>query len=114
MNIGTLMDSLYGRVGTLKSGLTYQDFIALELMVDFLEHKNKYEWIFLEADNVGSLDDIVVKLSDGSHLFKQVKFSHYSNDPSYLFDMPELTKSKNIKSKSLLKKWYESLKKNPR
>jgi len=104
------MPSPYGRAGIARSGFNYQDLIALELMVDFLEHQKRFEWILLEADDAGSLDDIVVQYKDGRRFYKQVKFTGYSSDPKYAFDLEELTQSSG-RSKSLLRKWYDSLKK---
>lgn len=101
------------RTGTRRLGDDYQDLVALDLMIDWLEHSTYYKWIRVEADDAGSLDDIVLMKSDDRLVVNQVKFS---TDPEsetdrltweYLLDKP-IGKSKRP-GKSLLEKWSSSL-----
>ena len=55
------MSSLYGRTEILRKGFNSQDLIALDAIEDFIEHEKRSEWIYIEADAAGSIDDIVIK-----------------------------------------------------
>ena len=43
------------------------------MLVDWLEHSDRYSWIPVEADEAKYLDDIVVMPADGRVEVKQVK-----------------------------------------
>jgi hypothetical protein len=94
----------YGRSGGRRSGDDYQDVVALETIVDFLEDKNRYLYIRVEAPDKGSLDDIVAVRKDGSYELKQVKFSGY---PDEEWTWGDLLKAENG-CKSLIQKWASS------
>jgi hypothetical protein len=49
--------------------------IACEVLVDWLEHSDRYSWVRVEADEAMFLDDIVFMRADGRVEVKQVKFS---------------------------------------
>jgi hypothetical protein len=70
----------YGRSGGRRFGDDYHDVVALETIVDFLEDKNRYLYIRVEAPDKGSLDDVVAVRKDGSYELKQVKFSGYPDE----------------------------------
>jgi hypothetical protein len=67
--------SPYMRSGTRRLGDDYQDLIACELFVDWLEHSDRYQWIRVEADEAKFLDDVVVMRGDVRVEVKQVKVS---------------------------------------
>ena len=69
------MKTLYTRTGARRSGDDYQDVIALDLLVEMLEHPDRYQWIQVEADDFDYLDDIVALKTDGEYIVKQAKFS---------------------------------------
>ena len=67
------MTQQFTRVGAILSGFDYQDLIALELLLDMLEHPDLYQWIMLEAPKAGSLDDVIALRTDGKFVARQVK-----------------------------------------
>lgn len=73
-----LSGSRYSRSGTRRLGDDYQDMVALEWLVEMLEHPDRYEWVRVEADDAGILDDVVAKTANGRLVARQVK---YSTDP---------------------------------
>ncbi len=105
------MSSKHTRTGARRSGDDYQDIIALDVMVEILEHPDRYEWIQVEADDYGALDDIVSLRTDGSYVVKQVKFA--VNPEEDTLDWEYLLAQKKGKNgaplKSLLQKWSSSL-----
>ncbi|GAG92718.1 unnamed protein product, partial [marine sediment metagenome] len=105
------MSSKHTRTGARRSGDDYQDIIALDVMVKILEHPDRYEWIQVEADDYGALDDIVSLRTDGSYVVKQVKFA--VNPEEDTLDWEYLLAQKKGKNgaplKSLLQKWSSSL-----
>jgi len=58
--VGMRMANKLKRTGPIREGLDYQDACALMYMVHWLEHPSDYEWMLLEADEFGYLDDIVI------------------------------------------------------
>lgn len=106
------MDSpKHTRTGARRSGDDYQDIVALDIMVEMLEHSDRYQWIQVEADDFGALDDIVALRTDGSYDVKQVKFAVDSeNDPvdwEYLLEQKKGKKGDSLPS--LLKRWSSTL-----
>jgi len=73
-----LSGSRYSRSGTRRLGDDYQDMVALEWLVEMLEHPDRYEWVRVEADDAGILDDVMAKTANGRLVASQVK---YSTDP---------------------------------
>ncbi len=67
--------SAFTRSGVRRLGDAYQDLIALELLVDWLEHAGRYHWMRVEADDAGALDDVTALRADHRLVAKQVKFS---------------------------------------
>ena len=104
----------YTRTGARRAGDDYQDIIALEVLVEMLEHPDRYQWVKVEADDFGYLDDVVALRNDGSYIIKQVKFSTHPEavgDPWTWESLLESRKGKNENElPSLLRKWSESLK----
>ena len=107
------MSSEHTRTGARRSGDDYQDITALEVMVEMLEHPDRYEWIQVEADDYGALDDVVALRTDGTYVVKQVKFAVNPEEDTlgweYLLGQK---KGKNGNPlPSLLQKWSSSLEK---
>ena len=67
--------STYTRSGTRRLGDYYQDLVACETLIDWLEHSERYIWVRLEADDAGYLDDVAAMRKDRPLVVKQVKFS---------------------------------------
>src|SRR5947209_10164149 len=63
------------RSGTRRLGDDYQDAVALDVLIDWLEHSDRYRWVRVEADDFGALDDLTAELGDGKLWVRQVKFS---------------------------------------
>lgn len=99
------------RSGTRRLGDEYQDLVALELLIDWLEHSDRYEWIEVEADEVGALDDVVALRSDGVMIYRQVKFAVHSNNLQDLWTWDRLLAQEAGKKHSFLQAWASSLKK---
>src|SRR5579859_7307523 len=99
------------RSGTRRLGDEYQDLAALELLVDWLEHSDRYKWIEVEADKAGALDDVVALRSDGVMLYRQVKFAVHSNDLQDLWTWERLLEQDKGKKQPLLQAWASSLQK---
>ena len=101
--------STYTRSGTRRLGDYYQDLVACETLIDWLEHSDRYIWVRLEADDAGSLDDVVALRSDGHLVVKQVKFSTNPQGPTDPLTWEKLLSEPPGKSHrermSLLQKW---------
>ena len=99
--------------GARRLGDDYQDIVVLDLIVDWLEHGDKYAWIKAEAGETGSLDDVVAKLPDGRIIARQVKYStdpNAADDPWTWESLLEIGTSTGKRMKqSLLQKWAVSL-----
>jgi|GEM_PF-1001155 len=103
--------SRFTRVGTLRKGIEYQDTFALAILVDWLEHSDRYLWVSVEADAAGYLDDVVALRSDGRLVAQQIKFSTHPDDVSDYWSWDDLLSKQKENQESLLQKWAFSLKK---
>lgn len=106
-----MTNSTHTRTGSRRSGDDYQDVMALEVMIEMLEHPDRYEWIQVEADDYGALDDIVALRVDGSFVVKQIKFAVNTEEDTLDWDYL-LTQKKGKKDNllpSLLQKWSSSI-----
>lgn len=107
------MEASFTASGVRRYGDDYQDAIALELLVEFLEHPSRYEWVRVEADDKGVLDDVVALRSDRSFVLKQVKHAAHPELASDVWTWAKLLETRKGKKgdelPSLLKKWSESL-----
>ncbi|MFN0070835.1 MAG: hypothetical protein ACKVVP_05025, partial [Chloroflexota bacterium] len=103
------MRSQYTRSGTRRAGDDYQDIVALDLLVELLEHPSRYEYVEVEADDAGALDDVVAHRPDGSVLARQVKFStNPTNDGDEWTWDKFLTRAQGARgalNRSLIQKW---------
>lgn len=98
----------FTRAAVRRSGDDYQDLVALELMIDFLADGRKFRWIEVEADEVGSLDDVVAVDGQGRIVAKQVKYSVHANEGEMPWGWNELLDTPKPNSRSLLHKWSQS------
>ncbi|GHO88201.1 hypothetical protein KSZ_62070 [Dictyobacter formicarum] len=82
-------------------------------MVDWLEHAERYEWMRVEADDAGALDDIVARKRDGTGVYRQSKFAVHADQANDLWTWKALLKQatgrKGQKLPSLLQDWATSL-----
>lgn len=104
--------SEYTRSGARRSGDDYQDLVALDMIVEFLEHPERYRWIRVEADDAGALDDVVALRTDGKIVAKQVKFSTGGLSDKGLWEWKDLLEKRKGSTgdlPSLIAKWAVSL-----
>jgi hypothetical protein len=105
--------SLITRSGARRLGDDYQDMIALDVLIDWLEHSKRYEWVQVEADDSGVLDDVVACKDDGTVIYRQVKFAVHpellDNRWTWEILLKQETGAKSQKLHSLLQNWAESL-----
>lgn len=106
------MLSSYTRHGASRAGDDYQDLWGAQILVEFLEHPDRYEWVRFEAGEFGTLDDIVARRTDGKYVVRQIKFTvdpeneEYEVTWKWLLDRPL---GKRQQGTSLLMKWATSL-----
>jgi uridine kinase len=104
--------SEYTRSGVRRAGDDYQDIIALALLIEWLEHPDRYIWARVEADDAGFLDDVEALRTDGVIVAMQVKFSAHPGDTAdpYTWDdiLKQRTSAKGKTLPSLLAKWGTS------
>jgi AAA ATPase-like protein len=86
--------------GSRRSGDAYQDVVALEVLVEWLEHPDRYRGVRLEDDEAGSLDDVVAFRSDGSVKAVQVKFSVHPDLESDEWDWADLLDDRPSQAKT--------------
>ncbi len=92
-------------------GYLYQNLIGLEVLCNWLEDPEQYEWVKFEADEdeiPKGLDDIVALRSDGSYVLLQVKFTVAPDDTRYRLSWDWLLRHKP-RGLSLLQKWSDAL-----
>jgi hypothetical protein len=97
------------RSGARRRGDEYQDVQALSILVEWLEQADRYQWVQLEADESGFLDDILALRSDGVLDVWQVKFSTISHAPDDMWGWDALLEQKpGVRGprSSLLQKWF--------
>lgn len=100
------------RSGSRRLGDDYQDLIALDVLIDWLEHYDRYLWMRVEADDTGSLDDVTALRSDHRLQLWQVKFAVHpdaSDDPWTWDVLLEQPRGRRKPNPSLLQKWATSL-----
>lgn len=86
--------------------------MALDVLVEMLEHPDRYSYVEVEAcQDALSLDDVVAVDSDGAIVAKQVKFStdpSSESDPWTWTDLLSRQQGKSGPLDSLLQKWHKS------
>jgi hypothetical protein len=84
---------------------------ALDILVEWLAQRDSYQWIQLEADKSGFLDDILILRVDGVLEAWQVKFSTASHTVDDAWTWEVLLRQKpgaRDSRPSLLQKWFET------
>jgi len=100
------------RSGPRRLGDNYQDIVTLELLINWLEHSDRYRWVRVEARGFGALDDVAAERSDGTIVARQVKFSTNPESESDRLTWDWLLKreaGKRGPKPSLLMRWASSL-----
>ena len=104
----------YSRTGIRRSGDDYQDAVALDVLVDWLANPDAVEYVRVEADDAGALDDVVLVRHD-SVVAIQVKFSGYPDQDGSTWSLSSLLAPGAVsgagsrRRASLLEKWLRSL-----
>ncbi len=95
-----------------RAGFDYQDIVALDLVVEMMTHPDRYQWIQVESDDAGCLDDVTALKGNGEFIYWQVKFAV---DPEVRGDsynwkkLLEQEKGEDGPKDSLLMRWEKSL-----
>jgi hypothetical protein len=97
------------RSAARRSGDSYQDIVAADLMVDELLNPGKYRWIKLENEQGKFLDDITAELGNGTFLFWQVKYAFHGGAAADPFGWENLLAKKG-RGLSLVEKLSRSVK----
>ena len=101
------------RSGARRLGDEYQDLVALDVFVEWLGHADRYDWVQVEADAVGALDDVVARKRDGTIVYRQSKFAVHPDHPDALWTWAALLKramgAQGQQLTSLLQDWARSL-----
>lgn len=103
------------RAASTRAGFDYQDLMGVQVLLDFYQGPDLYEWVRLESDGAadkidpGFLDDIVAKRkSDGLVLVKQVKFCVRPTDKKYSLSFKWLLEKTGERGTSMLFKWCKT------
>jgi hypothetical protein len=99
------------RTGSIREGFEYQDLYGVAVLIEWLEHPERYDWVAFEEDDFGFLDDVVRCTPDLKLTLSQIKHSGISG--SYrleisLSQLLEQPKGKKGSKSSLLQKWFKS------
>jgi hypothetical protein len=113
MTSGQRQQRVPTRSGVRRRGDEYQDSVALEIMVDWLEHPDRYQWMQVEADDRGALDDVVALDARNVLHVWQVKHATHPDVPAdaYTWDflLAQSEGRRGGTTQSLLQKWAKSL-----
>lgn len=107
----TTQPGRFTRTGIRRSGDDYQDLCALEIIVEMLEHPTRYQWIQVEADDAGALDDILALQKDQRLVARQIKYSGHPDEDSDAWTWDKFlteTDGSGKQKTSLLDKWFRS------
>jgi hypothetical protein len=99
------------RTGSIREGFEYQDLFGVAVLIEWLEHPERYEWVAFEEDDFGFLDDVVRCTPDLKLTLSQVKHSgvpEASRTEVLLSELLEREKGKKGPKDSLLQKWFKS------
>lgn len=108
------MTELYNRIKRSAiplSGYVYQNLVGLNLLCDWLEDPDLFEWVQFESDHdevPQGLDDVVALRRDNTFVLFQVKFTVDADDSSNALTWNWLLAHKPA-GRSLLQKWCDSL-----
>jgi len=97
------------RSGARRAGDEYQDAVTLHHLVEWLEHRDRFAYVKLEAGEEGYLDDLVVQPErpPGDLVLIQVKYANEPTEDPLTWDY--LIRSKKPNQPSPIKKWITSL-----
>jgi archaellum biogenesis ATPase FlaH len=117
---------------SLRGGHDYQDLFAMRAILELIAIPDGVQFVALEADYAGSIDDIVVRYRDNREERLQIKFavdecdlwtwdrltlvettsvsaSSVTGKPASRSRSPKTTNTKPTRARSLLFKWFDSL-----
>ena len=94
--------------GPILLGFDYQDVIALQLILVWLSHPDRFQWVEVEASE-GSLNDVRAMRADGTVVAQQIKYSTDAASPDDPWTWRDLLRKDSAGSRSLLQKWAESV-----
>ena len=98
--------------GASRAGDEYQDLWGIEVLLEWLEHPERYEWVRFEYSEAGALDDVVAKRAGGGLVCRQMKHTVDPDETDYAGSWDWLCKQKNGKKgpgSSMLQHWAASL-----
>lgn len=103
------MSGTRSRSGARRAGDEYQDAVTLHYLVEWLEHRDRFAYVKLEASEEGYLDDLVVQPKQPSRdlMLVQVKYANKPTEDPLTWDY--LIRSKKPNQPSPIKKWITSL-----
>lgn len=110
--------SQYTPSGIRRAGDDYQDVEALDVLVEWLEHPDRFRWVRVEDEDNERLDDVTAQRSDGVRRVRQIKFSGHPDEDDDAWSWESLLEERlGRRNKdgaqrtlpSLLKKWADSL-----
>lgn len=99
------------RTGPIREGFEYQDLYGVAVLIEWLEHPQRFAWVKFEADEFGSLDDVATCTSKSDLVLMQIKHSVSPELPEAEMSLKELLHvppSENSKRLSLFQKWFLS------
>lgn len=99
------------RTGPIREGIEYQDLFGVSLLIGWLERRETYAWVKLEADEFGSLDDVTACTFSRNLLLMQIKHSVSPDSPEDAISLEEILEippSKTGRRRSLFQKWFSS------
>ena len=115
MNVNIATPSVMPQVnrsGARRYGDEFQDVQSLDVLVEWLENTTRYQWISLEANDNGSLDDIIAYRADSTAEAWQVKYSTNPAAPKDPYNWEILLHQEKGAGKkllnSLLQKWFST------
>jgi hypothetical protein len=95
--------------GAIRSGFAYQDLIAMREIIVMLKSPREIQFVELEAEESGSLDDVVVHYYDGRRRYLQVKFAVNAADLWTWSSLTATPSRAGPRARSLLTKWLDSV-----
>src|SRR6266568_367289 len=99
------------RTGSIREGFEYQDLYGVAVLIEWLEHPDRYEWVAFEEDEFGFLDDVVRCTPDLKLTLTQIKHSGIPGASRIDVSLSELLdrpKGKKASKESLFQKWFKS------
>ncbi|KAA1056105.1 hypothetical protein [Azospirillum argentinense] len=98
--------------GIRRAGDEFQDLWGIELLLEWLEHPERYDWVRFECDDVGALDDVVARRREGGLVCRQMKHTAEPDRPDLAASWSWLTKREagaKGSRRSLLQRWADAL-----